>query len=151
MMRQEEENGDPPERWRAGRPGSRRAGSLCLVAEPVIDEGRLVELCAVIGHDHVATIFGAFCDSVPDTIRDMRAAMKASDGVALHEAAHRLKGAAGMLGLARLEAVLRAICGLASGRTGVGSLAMLSVALDTAVSEALDLARAMARSGGRLG
>lgn len=147
-MEEGDGGGDPPGRWRVGRPGSRRRMlPPCLAAEPVVDEGRLAELRAVIGHDHVALIFGAFCDSVPENIRDMRAAIAAYDDAALHEAAHRLKGTAGMLGLARLEGVLRAVCGLASGRPGEGSLAALSAALDAAVSEALDVAREMTRSG----
>lgn len=139
-------------RWPGGPEAVRRdTPPPCLAAEPVIDEGRFAELCDVIGPEHVAAIFSAFCDSVVGSVDDMRAAMRAADDAALHEAAHRLKGSAGMLGLSRLEAVLKAVCVLSAGKGGAGNPMALSVALDAAVGEALDAARERAEGGGRQG
>lgn len=84
-------------------------GEVNFSGIPVLSEDRLVDLHAVLDTESLSALFDKFYTTAPADVGNLRAAVAAGDAAEVQRFAHLLKGTAGMLGLARLEAVMREI------------------------------------------
>ena len=81
---------------------------------PLVDGEALADLRESLGEEGFSSVFVHFRGSIDGRLKELRAAAGSGDRVAVAQAAHSLRGAAGNLGLLRLAACLEQLESLAA-------------------------------------